>query len=204
MPRRGLAFLLGLVVLILAACGSGPVSGDLRGVALTEPTPKPDFTLTDTNGDPYHFAEKTEGKLTLLYFGYTNCPDICPVHLAQIAETFDQIPQVAGSAEVIFVTVDPERDTPEALRTFLDNFDRRFVGLTGTFEELEEAQKAVGVPVAPAAVAMAPSARMVSRTAGSSAQVASCSRSMPGAYSAASSRAAARVRICAWLRMKTG
>ncbi len=148
MPRRGLPWLLGLVALIFAACGSGPVSDDLRGVALAEPTPKPDFTLTDTAGEPYHFAEETDGKLTLLYFGYTNCPDICPVHLAQIAETFEQIPQLASSAEVVFVTVDPERDTPEALRAFLDNFDRRFVGLTGTRDELEQAQKAVGVPVA--------------------------------------------------------
>ena len=111
------------------------------------PRALPAFSLVRSDGEPFT-NRALEGRFTLLFFGFTNCPDICPVHLAQIAETFDQIPQVAGSAEVIFVTVDPERDTPEALRTFLDNFDRRFVGLTGTFEELEEAQKAVGVPVA--------------------------------------------------------
>ncbi|HEX7100417.1 MAG TPA: SCO family protein [Acidimicrobiia bacterium] len=142
--------LLALLVLVgvLAACGGGISTDELQGVALAEPTPKPDFTLTDTEGNPFHFAEETQGKLTLLYFGYTHCPDVCPVHLAQIAETFDQLPQVAESSVVIFVTVDPHRDTPEVLREWLDRFDARFIGLTGTPEELEAAQKAVGVPVA--------------------------------------------------------
>lgn len=112
------------------------------------PQPKPTFTLTDTEGEPYEFASSTEGKLTLLYFGYLNCPDICPVHLAQIAETFDRLPDVAREAEVVFVSVDPDRDSPEEIREFLDNFDSRFVGLTGTPEELEAAQIAVGVPPA--------------------------------------------------------
>src|SRR5690606_21651528 len=103
------------------------------------------FTLTDTEGRPYDFVAETEGKITLLYFGYTHCPDICPVHLAQIAEAFDQLPRVAAESEVVFVTVDPERDTPEVLRRFLDRFDRRFVGLTGTPDELKAAQEAVGV-----------------------------------------------------------
>lgn len=112
------------------------------------PKPKPEFTLTDTAGDAYDFVAETEGKLALLYFGYLNCPDICPVHLAQIAETFDRLPDVARDTEVVFVSVDPERDTPDAIRAFLDNFDSRFTGLTGTLEELEAAQTAAGVPVA--------------------------------------------------------
>lgn len=148
MRRSRLLPLLVLVTVLAAACGGGVSSDDLQGVALAEPTPKPDFTLTDTDGNPFHFAEETEGKLTLLYFGYTHCPDVCPVHLAQIAETFDQLSQVAESSVVVFVTVDPERDTPEVLREWLDRFDPRFVGLTGTPEELEAAQKAAGVPVA--------------------------------------------------------
>ena len=148
MRRSRLLPLLVLVTVLAAACGGGVSSDDLQGVALAEPTPKPDFTLTDTDGNPFHFAEATRGKLTLLYFGYTHCPDICPVHLAQVAETLDQLPQVAESAVMIFVTVDPERDTPEVLRQFLDKFDSRFIGLTGAPEELEAAQMAVGVPVA--------------------------------------------------------
>lgn len=135
-------------VLLLTACGRDISSGELQGVVIDPPQPKPTFTLTDTDGERYEFASQTEGKLTLLYFGYLNCPDICPVHLAQIAETFDRLPEVARETEVVFVSVDPDRDTPDAIRRFLDNFDTRFVGLTGTHEELETAQTAVGVPPA--------------------------------------------------------
>lgn len=134
--------------LTIAACGGAASTEDLQGVVIDPPQPKPEFTLTDTSGNAYDFASETEGKLTLLYFGYLNCPDICPVHLAQIAETFDRIPDVARDAEVVFVSVDPRRDSPAEIRAFLDNFDERFVGLTGTPEELEAAQTAAGVPVA--------------------------------------------------------
>lgn len=135
-------------VLVLGACAPDVSSDDLQGVVIDPPQPKPTFTLTDTEGQPYEFATETEGKLTLLYFGYLNCPDICPVHLAQIAETFDRVPDVARDSEVVFVSVDPDRDSPDGIREFLDNFDSRFVGLTGTREELEVAQTAVGVPPA--------------------------------------------------------
>lgn len=144
----GARFLTLLLALTLAACSGGISSGELEGVALEEPQPKPSFVLTDTDGSPYDFAARTEGKLALLYFGYTNCPDICPVHLAQIAEVFDQQPSVAQISEVVFVSVDPARDTPEVIDTFLDNFDSRFVGLTGSPEELRVAQEVAGVPVA--------------------------------------------------------
>jgi protein SCO1/2 len=128
--------------LSLASCGGAASTEDLQGVVLDPPQPKPEFTLTDTAGNPYDFIAETDGKLTLLYFGYLNCPDICPVHLAQIAETFDRIPDVARETEVVFVSVDPGRDSPEEIRAFLDNFDERFVGLTGTLEEVEAAQAA--------------------------------------------------------------
>ena len=141
--------LISAVLVVLSACSS--VSGlgkDLEGVELPEPTPKPSFTLTDTNGVSYDFAAETEGKLTLLYFGYTSCPDICPVHLAQIAETFDVVPELGDGTAVVFVSIDPDRDSPDEIRAFLDNFDNHFIGLTGSPEELETAQKAAGVAVA--------------------------------------------------------
>jgi protein SCO1 len=142
--RRSIV-ILAILGLLAGACSGTRVSqDDLMGVAMAEPTPKPDFTLTDTEGEPFHFAAETEGKLTLLYFGYTYCPDICPVHLAQIAEALGQVPQV--SATVVFVSVDPERDTPDRIREFLDNFDTSFVGVTGTPEEIRAAEDAVGVP----------------------------------------------------------
>lgn len=135
-------------VLAIAACGGNLASGELQGVVIDPPQNKPNFTLTDTDGDPYEFASATDGKLTLLYFGYLNCPDICPVHLAQIAEVLDRDPELARDAEVVFVSVDPGRDSHEDIRSFLDNFDPRFVGLTGSEEELVTAQTAAGVPPA--------------------------------------------------------
>lgn len=137
-----------VLLLLIVACAPDVSSDDLQGVVIDPPQPKPEFTLTDTSGQRYDFAAETEGKLTLLYFGYINCPDICPVHLAQIAETFDQIPDVARETEVVFVSVDPDRDSPQEIRDFLDSFDNRFVGLTGTAQELATAQTAAGVPVA--------------------------------------------------------
>jgi protein SCO1/2 len=144
--RSGKGFL--VIGLLLASCAGGISTGRLRGEVVEDPQPKPSFTLTDTEGNPYDFAAETSGRLTLLYFGYTNCPDICPVQLAQIAETLDQHPDIAGEAEVVFVTVDPLRDTPQVLRDFLDNFSSRFVGLTGTPEEIAAAQVAADVPPA--------------------------------------------------------
>jgi protein SCO1/2 len=137
-----------IVMLTIVSCGGAVATGQYQGIALEQPTEKPAFSLTDTNGEAYDFVARTEGRLTILYFGYLNCPDICPVHLAQIAETFDQLPAIARDAEVVFVSVDPERDSPSEIRDFLDRFDRRFVGLTGSAEELEVAQSAAGVPVA--------------------------------------------------------
>lgn len=141
-------FLLFILVLGVAACRAPVTSDELQGVVVDPPKEKASFTLTDTSGDAYEFAAETEGKLTLLYFGYLNCPDICPVHLAQIAEVFDQVPDVARQTEVVFVSVDPGRDSPAEIREFLDGFDSRFVGLTGTDVELEAAQEAAGVPPA--------------------------------------------------------
>lgn len=137
-----------MLLFALAACGANVASDQLQGVEIEDPPAKGEFILTDTTGQPFDFAGETEGKLTLLYFGYVNCPDICPVHLAQIAEVFSQHPDVARESEVVFVSVDPKRDTPDAIRKFLDNFDSNFVGLTGTPEELVDAQEAVGVPPA--------------------------------------------------------
>ncbi|MDF1595646.1 MAG: SCO family protein [Acidimicrobiia bacterium] len=148
-PRSLVIFALVLGT-VLGACEGAviPAVGQLEGVVLQTPTPKAAFSLTDTSGRLYDFSLETDGRLTFLYFGYSNCPDICPVHLAQLAEVFDQLPDVRRNSTVVFVTVDPERDTPEAIRAFLDAFSSDFVGLTGSPEELEAAQRAAGVPPA--------------------------------------------------------
>jgi protein SCO1 len=120
-----------------------------RGGLVTPPLPKPKFTLTDTSGAPFDFSAKTEGFVTLLFFGYTRCPDECPLHMSNVAASLRQLPaSVADEVKFVFVTTDPARDTPKVLRSWLDAFDRRFVGLTGSDASIDAAQKATGVPPA--------------------------------------------------------
>src|SRR5688572_22956637 len=84
---------------------------EFRGVVLSTPVDKPDFTLTDFNGEPYNFRLKTAGKVALLFFGYTHCPDVCPLHAANIAAVLKQLPfEMRDSIRFVFVTTDPERD----------------------------------------------------------------------------------------------
>lgn len=120
-----------------------------RGGLVTPPLPKRNFVLTDTSGAPFDFWNKTQGTVTLLFFGYTDCPDQCPMHMATLGAALKKLPTgVADQVKLIFVTTDPARDTPSVLRRWLDNFDKRFVGLTGTEAALNAAQTAAGVPLA--------------------------------------------------------
>ncbi len=155
----GLA-LVAALALGFAGCGAPGGGGDadstatrasvapdrLRGVEPPNPEPKPAFTLTDLDGRRYDFLAETAGRLTFLFFGYTHCPDICPVHLANLAAALARLPRAdADRVRVVFVTTDPQRDTPERMKRWLGAFDPAFVGLTGSRAELEAAQRAAGV-----------------------------------------------------------
>jgi protein SCO1/2 len=120
-----------------------------RGGLVTPPLPKPKFILTDTSSRQFDFAAATKGCVTLLFFGYTYCPDQCPMHMANLSAALKKLP--AGTADhvkLVFVTTDPARDTPQVLRRWLDVFDRRFIGLTGTEQAIVAVQQMAGVPVA--------------------------------------------------------
>lgn len=120
-----------------------------RGGLVAPPLPKPRFILEDTSGRPFDFWNKTKGSVTLLFFGYTNCPDQCPLHMATIGLALKKVPaNIADEVKLVFVTTDPVRDTPAVLRRWLDNFDERFIGLTGKEEDLARVQNAAGVPPA--------------------------------------------------------
>lgn len=114
---------------------------------------RPDFTLIGTDGQPYDFQAETQGQLTFLFFGYTNCPDVCPISMATLTDALSKLNRVG--AKVVFVTTDPSRDTPERLAEWLRMFPVDVVGLTGSIEQLEAAQRAAGVTVA---IAEAPDA----------------------------------------------
>lgn len=120
---------------------------DLHGGLVDPPLPKPDFVLTDTAGKPFPFRDRTQGYVTLLFFGFAHCADICPTHLATLARSMRKLPVgTARRLKVVFVTTDPKRDTPQSLRKWHDHFDHRFIGLTGNEAQVTAAQAAAQVP----------------------------------------------------------
>lgn len=121
-----------VVVFLLASCG-GP---SFRGSVLDEPVPVPDFTLTDQDGQDFQLGDH-RGNVVLLFFGYTQCPDVCPTTLATWRQVHEGLGEDAGQVRFVFVTVDPERDTSERLGMHVNAFNPDFVGLTGTQEQLE-------------------------------------------------------------------
>ena len=141
--------LFGLFFILASLMPAQQVRSTYRGGLVTPPLPKPRFVLTDTSGARFDFWNRTQGSVTLLFFGYTNCPDQCPMHMANIGVALKKLPPgVADQVKLVFVTTDPARDTPVELRRWLDNFDKHFVGLTGNEAALGVAQKAAGVPTA--------------------------------------------------------
>jgi protein SCO1/2 len=131
------------------ARSSPGVTNTYRGGMISPLQPKPKFTLTDASGAPYDFRTKTQGYVTLLFFGYTHCPDMCPLQMYMIADALKKIPPAAANQfKVVFVTTDPDRDSPQVLRAYLDRFDKRFIGLTGSQEAIDAAQIAANLPVA--------------------------------------------------------
>ena len=120
-----------------------------RGILLADANARPDFVLTDMNGEAFDFRAETEGKLALLFFGYTYCPDVCPVHMASIAAVKrDLSVDEQRRMRVVFVTADPRRDTPERLNAWLGNFDPDFVGLRGTEAEVDSIMLGLALPAA--------------------------------------------------------
>ncbi len=95
------------------------------------------FTLTDADGKSFS-SEKLNGKPYLLFFGFTYCPEICPTTLFDLTQDLKELGKDADKLNVVFITVDPERDTPELIKTYLSNFDPRFIGLTGSLDATAE------------------------------------------------------------------
>ncbi|KPI27017.1 electron transport protein SCO1/SenC [Actinobacteria bacterium OV320] len=153
------AALLTAATLTLSACGSGDsgsspvavVSEDVKQQAATvldQPFPKPDLVLTDTQGKSYDLRKETAGHPTLIYFGYTNCPDVCPLTMNNIAVAKKQLTQAEqDELRVVFVTTDPDRDTPAALGKWLKGIDPQVVGLTGKFATIQAAARTLGISV---------------------------------------------------------
>ena len=122
------------------------VEATYRGGLVSPPLAKPDLVLTDTSGARFDLRKQTEGFVTLLFFGYTKCPDMCPTQMNMVSRALKSTPpELAKRFRVVFVTTDPDRDTSAVLRTWLDHFDKSFVGLTGTQREIDAAQIAANL-----------------------------------------------------------
>ena len=126
-----------IAVSLLAGCGekkgAAPKlafqSTDLTGASFAK-----DFALTDHTGKPRTMAD-FKGKVVVMFFGYTQCPDVCPTTMAEMTEVLKQLGPQADQVQVLFVTVDPERDTQQLLAQYVPAFDKRFIGLYGTPEQ---------------------------------------------------------------------
>ena len=120
----------------------------LRGAVLAQPYRMPDVTLTATDGSPFHLVSDTTAPVTLVFFGYTNCPDVCGLVMADIATAVSRLdPAVAADVQMLFITTDPARDTGPVLRSYLDHFNPEFQGLTGAMRDIRTVANALGVPV---------------------------------------------------------
>ena len=117
---------------------------ELHGFLLAPEQPAADFTLTSAGGQPIRLSDY-RGKLVLLYFGYTHCPDACPTTMAETKVAFAELGAQAADVQVIMVSIDPERDTPEALAGYVQQFDSRFLGGTATLDEVMALASAYGV-----------------------------------------------------------
>ncbi|MFF4383677.1 SCO family protein [Kitasatospora sp. NPDC092039] len=156
----GAAALALAAALTLSACGSsggGSTAAKVtrqkedtpyQGTKLAKNFEKPDLQLTDTSGQPFDLRRQTNGKATLLFFGYTSCPDVCPTTMGDIGVAMKALsPEDRQKVNVVFVSTDPQRDTPKVLRTWLDSMGSDFIGLTGDLAKVKTAAKSLGIMI---------------------------------------------------------
>ncbi|MCO5192026.1 MAG: SCO family protein [Anaerolineae bacterium] len=131
-------------IVILTACNSEPSSDHtFAGATYTEPIEIPNFTLTGADGPVS--LDDFAGQYVFAYFGYTFCPDVCPATLAELARVREQLGDEADKVQVLMVTVDPERDTPQKTQEYASHFDPSFIGLSGTKAEIDTAAQPFGI-----------------------------------------------------------
>jgi protein SCO1 len=148
MQRNQLMALLALVAVMTASMAayalSRSVPPSFHGTDLGPGVVAEDFTLQGTAREQVSLSD-FRGRAVLMFFGYTHCPDVCPITLGKLRLALEQLGDRARDVQVVLVTVDPEMDTPERMRDYLLNFDAGFVGLTGSRAQLESVTQAYGV-----------------------------------------------------------
>jgi protein SCO1/2 len=141
----GVAVLVGMAAILVGGIYFRPYS--YQGSLIDPPMPAADIRLTDQSGKPFEL-NSLHGKVVLMFFGYTNCQDVCPATLANLKQIRAKLGSQAANVQVLFVTVDPERDSPQRLQQYLAGFDPSFMGLTGRRDELEPVWNDFGIYVA--------------------------------------------------------
>ena len=148
MPRK--TILVGVIIIVALAALTAVFyltsKPSFKGAVITPPWPAPEINLTDHNSQTFTMSSQ-RGKVVLLYFGYVNCPDECPLTMAHLKLATQSLGDRARDVQVAMVSTDPARDTPQALKDFMAHFDPSFLGLTGTPAELQKVWKDYGVTV---------------------------------------------------------
>jgi len=133
-----------LLCLLLGACGEPEMPSPYHATDVSWQHAQPDFQLTDFNGKPTKLAD-FRGKVVVLFFGYIHCPEVCPTTLADLAQVMRLLGKDASRVQVLFVTLDPDRDNPELLSKFVPAFEPSFLGLHGDAQATAQAAKEFGV-----------------------------------------------------------
>lgn len=148
--KRLFTIIVALVVVATVTSVTGYLSTrrpiELHGFIYTEPEKAPDFTLTDHNGQPFTLSDQ-RGKVVLLFFGYTYCPDTCPTIMTQFNWILENLGSDKNKVAFVLVTVDPLRDTPEVLKNYVNSHNDEIIGLTGSLENLEPVWISYGINV---------------------------------------------------------
>lgn len=136
--------LLALIGVVMAAVLLFPGTDTFHGTLYDPALPAPEIELARDNGTNFRLSEM-RGNVVLLFFGYTSCPDVCPTTLSELRNANEELGKNADQVKVVFVTVDPERDTPEKIQKYVSIFNPDFIGLSGSTNELEPVWKDYGV-----------------------------------------------------------
>lgn len=146
---RIVAALAAAPLLLLAACGGEePTAAEFTGTVLSNPFVAGDVELTETTGEPFSLVQDTDKDLTLVFYGYTNCPDICGQVMATLAGTMTRLTdEQRDRLDVVFVTTDPSRDTAEVVGDYVSGYDESFRGVTGDLDDIIALGRTMGVAV---------------------------------------------------------
>jgi protein SCO1/2 len=130
--------------LLFSVAVSGCTPAELIGTEMSEPFPAPDFTLTYVDGRNIAISD-FQGKIVLLYFGYTFCPDVCPSTLLDLKRAVNELGDDGENVQVMMISVDPKRDTPEVVAEYAAHFHPTFIGLSGTEDEIAQVTSLYGI-----------------------------------------------------------